>query len=78
MPPCLPGHAGLHHACLQKSAGMWDIYQEVPEDYVNGYAYAIATGSAVILNAYQERCATLQRAGALAEDVQCSFTISYQ
>ncbi len=36
--------------------GVWDIYQEVPEDYVNGYAYAIATGSATILSYYQQRC----------------------
>ncbi|KAG2500711.1 hypothetical protein HYH03_001476 [Edaphochlamys debaryana] len=46
----------IHHPVSQKSEGVWGIYQEVPEDYVNGYAYAIATGSATILSLYQQRC----------------------
>lgn len=62
---------------MQKTPGSWDVYLEVPEDYVNGYAYAIATGSAVILNAYQSRCVTLQRAGTVRDDVQCTFEINY-
>lgn len=46
--PAQPGSTG--------AAAEWDIYREVPEDYVNGYAYAIATGSVTILSLFQQRC----------------------
>lgn len=36
--------------------GLWEVVHEVAEDYVNGYAYAIATGSSAILSLYQQRC----------------------
>ncbi|GFR47452.1 hypothetical protein Agub_g9177, partial [Astrephomene gubernaculifera] len=35
---------------------VWGIFAELPEDYVNGYKYAIATGSATILSLFQQRC----------------------
>ncbi len=56
---------------------MWDIYQEIPEDYVNGYAYAIATGSSVILSYYQAKCLEGVRSGALPASSECSFRIDY-
>ncbi|KXZ49339.1 hypothetical protein GPECTOR_22g933 [Gonium pectorale] len=47
----------IHHPVGKtKEDGVWSIYQEVPEDYVNGYAYAIATGSVTILSLFQRRC----------------------
>lgn len=64
------GHGPWHRMSLvsppQVREGVWDIYQEVPEDYVNGYAYAIATGSATILSYYQQRClANVERKAAV-------------
>lgn len=41
---------------VQSQPGVWEVLREVPEDFVNGYAHAIATGSATILSLYQHRC----------------------
>jgi hypothetical protein len=35
---------------------VWEVSAEIPEDFVTGYGYAIATGSAVLLSLYQFRC----------------------
>jgi hypothetical protein len=61
---------------LRRQAGSsggteWEIYQEVPEDYVNGYAYAIATGSTTIMALYQQRCLE-KEAGPGGEDASSS------
>ncbi len=36
---------------------VWRVLTEIPEDFVNGYAFSIATGSVTILTLFQERCA---------------------
>ncbi|MEW5311428.1 MAG: hypothetical protein WDW38_003144 [Sanguina aurantia] len=46
----------LHSPVIQVKSGEWAIYRDVPEDYVNGYAYAIATGSALVMSLFQDRC----------------------
>ncbi|KAG2443695.1 hypothetical protein HXX76_002043 [Chlamydomonas incerta] len=61
----------IHHPVGRKpgssgAAGEWEIYQEVPEDYVNGYAYAIATGSVTILSLFQQRCLAGLQLGVIA------------
>ncbi len=40
---------------FQTSPGVWQTVHEVPEDFVHGYAYAIATGSSTILSLHQAR-----------------------
>lgn len=65
----------------QTKPGVWEVQQEVPEDFVNGYAYAIATGSATILSLYQDRCLQQlgstqgQRPGVDGASRRCSFVI---
>lgn len=59
---------------------MWAVYQEVPEDYVNGYAYAIATGSALVMSLFQERCLHREWGSRVADNLAgrlCSFYIDY-
>ncbi|GLI61951.1 hypothetical protein VaNZ11_004513, partial [Volvox africanus] len=58
----------IHHPVGKKAEGQWEIFQEVPEDYVNGYAYAIATGSVTILTLYQQRCLSVEAIGRLDQD----------
>ena len=53
-------------ACAQTSPGTWGILREVPEDFVHGYGYAIATGSATLLSFYQDRCLAMTEAEAEA------------
>lgn len=40
---------------LQVSPGVWEMAAELPEDFVTGYGFAIATGSAAIMSLYQVR-----------------------
>ncbi|EFJ50281.1 hypothetical protein VOLCADRAFT_89239 [Volvox carteri f. nagariensis] len=54
----------VHQPVGKVAEGEWRVYQEVPEDYVNGYAYAIATGSATIMSLFQQRCLTEAAAAA--------------
>ncbi|KAG2438952.1 hypothetical protein HYH02_010745 [Chlamydomonas schloesseri] len=61
----------IHHPVGRKpgssgASAEWDIFQEVPEDYVNGYAYAIATGSVTILSLFQQRCLAGLELGSIA------------
>ncbi|KAG1654769.1 hypothetical protein FOA52_015329 [Chlamydomonas sp. UWO 241] len=68
-------------APIERGAGVgeWRVGRAVPEDFVNGYSHAIATGSAAILSLHQDRClargarstADGNRAGA----PDCSFEI---
>ncbi|GAX73669.1 hypothetical protein CEUSTIGMA_g1120.t1 [Chlamydomonas eustigma] len=58
----------------QVSPGVWEASEEVPDDFVNGYAYAISTGSSTILSLFQARC--LAREGTNgANGTGCSFEI---
>jgi hypothetical protein len=41
---------------LQAGPGNWTYGEEVPEDFVNGYSYAIATGSSYIMALFRQRC----------------------
>ena len=54
----------------QVSRGTWQVYKEVAEDFVNGYGYAIATGSATILGYFQQLCLEHGLEG-------CAFHIDY-
>ncbi|GIL75443.1 hypothetical protein Vretimale_8072 [Volvox reticuliferus] len=58
----------IHQPVGKKGEGQWEIFQEVPEDYVNGYAYAIATGSVTVLSLYQQRCLSIEALGRLEQD----------
>jgi hypothetical protein len=54
--------AGL--LCPQVSPGNWTYGEEVPEDFENGYGYAIATGSSYILALFRQRCQDQRLQGA--------------
>lgn len=59
---------------------MWAVYKDVPEDYVNGYGYAIATGSALVMNLFQERCLHREWGNGVAANLAgklCAFYIDY-
>ena len=47
---------------------------QVPEDFENGYAYAIATSSTTVLTMYHLRC--VEKNG--ADAAICKFTIDYK
>lgn len=55
------GHALL--PTLQVAPGNWSYGEEVPEDFVNGYSYAIATGSAYIMSLFRQRCLAAAQQG---------------
>ncbi len=61
----------------QVSPGVWQYTEELPEDFVTGYGYAIATGSATILSLYQARCLEDTLQGRLPAKTDCSYTIAY-
>mmetsp|Transcript_12443 Transcript_12443/g.26864 ORF Transcript_12443/g.26864 Transcript_12443/m.26864 type:complete len:491 (-) Transcript_12443:204-1676(-) len=67
----------IHQPVQQTSPGVWEVFEEVPEDFVNGYAYAIASGSAAILTFYQARCIRMAAERLLPPGASCDFKISY-
>ncbi len=75
---------------LKVAPGNWSYGEEVPEDFVNGYSYAIATGSAYIMSLFRQRClAPAQQQGQQQEqqrslqakegdsDGLCSYHVDY-
>ncbi len=48
---------------------MWAPSVELPEDFVTGYSYAIATGSATLMSLYQRRCLDAVKEGRLPAHV---------
>ncbi|KAL6760862.1 hypothetical protein V8C86DRAFT_2546614 [Haematococcus lacustris] len=65
----------LHPPVHQVRPGVWEIAVELPEDFVTGYGYAIATGSSVLMSLYQQRC--VERSTLVPGAHNCSYTISY-
>lgn len=62
----------LHHPVGQVSPGLWEYNEDVPEDFTNGYRYAISSTSATVLTWLQSRCYA-----AAVPDVECTFDIPY-
>ncbi|KAJ9507064.1 hypothetical protein QJQ45_004663 [Haematococcus lacustris] len=65
----------LHPPVQQVRPGVWEVAVELPEDFVTGYGYAIATGSSVLMSLYQQRC--VERSTLVPGAHNCSYTISY-
>lgn len=61
---------------MQTSPGVWEVYRVLAEDYVNGYGYAIATGSTVIMEMFQARCVA-EADGRGGSSGDCDFRVDY-
>uniref|UniRef100_A0A7S0RA27 Nucleoside phosphorylase domain-containing protein n=1 Tax=Chlamydomonas leiostraca TaxID=1034604 RepID=A0A7S0RA27_9CHLO len=67
----------LHQPVAQVKPGVWEVAVEIPEDFVTGYGYAIATGSATIMSLYQTRCEADRAHHRLPPATDCTFEIDY-
>jgi hypothetical protein len=67
-----PSHGGdAQKAAPPRQIAMWGEGEEVPEDFVNGYKYAIQSASTAVMSALQARCV----AGGGSNKTDCTFSV---